>query len=60
MRLKCGKLIRSWLPIFVALCIVVAPSARIQESAEVQSVEEDYLVTGIDARQRAVVELRKS
>lgn len=59
MRLKCGKLIRSWLPIFVALCFAVALSARVQESAEAQSVEEDYLITSIDERRRAVVELGK-
>ena len=59
MGLKCGKLIRSWLPIFVALCFAVALSARVQESAEVRSDEEDYLITSIDERRRAVVELRK-
>jgi len=58
-RLECGKLIRSWLPIFVALCFAVALSARVQESAEAQSVEEDYLITRIDELRRAVVELQR-
>ncbi len=59
MGLKCGKLIRSWFLIFVALCFAVALSARVQESAEAQSVEEDYLITRIDELRRAVVELRQ-
>lgn len=59
MRLKCGKLIRSWLPIFVALCFAAVLGDRVQESAEVPSIEDDYLITSIDERRRAVVELRK-
>lgn len=58
MRLKRAKLVLSWLPIFVALCFAVALSVRVNETAEAQSVEDDYLITSIDARQRAVVELR--
>jgi CHAT domain-containing protein len=58
-RLKCATLIPLWFPIFGALCLAVALSARVQETAEAQSVDDDYLITSIDERRRAVVELRK-
>ena len=57
MRLTCANLIQRWLPIFVALCFAVAPSAQAQDA---QRVEEDYRITSIDERHRAVAELRKS
>ncbi|HEV2826158.1 MAG TPA: CHAT domain-containing protein [Pyrinomonadaceae bacterium] len=61
MRLKCANLIQRWLPIFVALCCAVALSSRVQQAADdAQTVEDDYRITRLDERQRAVAELRKN
>ena len=60
MRLKCANLIQSWLPIVAALCFALALSARVPAAGDdAQAVEDDYRITRLDERQRAVAELRK-
>lgn len=60
MRLKCANLIQPWLPILVALCFALALSAQVRNPAdEALTLEQDYRITSIGERQRAVVELRE-